>query len=73
MAQSREPGCCIGCIALAVISMTAIWFVNNVLPFLYHVVLPCLLAGAALYGAGIALWNYSRAFASNVKPGRPAP
>jgi hypothetical protein len=57
-----------GCIALllivAVIALI-VWLVMKTGPYL--------LGGAALYGAGIALWNYCRAFANNVKPERPTP
>jgi len=57
----------IGCLVLLLIILAVaaiLWFAKNVGPYL--------LGGAALYGAGIALWNYGRAFANNVKPGRPA-
>jgi hypothetical protein len=52
-----------GCIGLAILIGVAYligWL-------LYHAS-PYLLAGAALYGAGIALWNYGLAFVNNVKP-----
>jgi len=64
MPESGESGFVIaGCIALILIVGVALligWLVYRVAPYL--------LAGAALYGAGIALRNYGRAFVNNVKP-----
>lgn len=37
------------------------------------VALVALMTVGAVYGAGIALWNYGRAFVRNVKPVRVAP
>lgn len=38
--------------------------------YLVYLALHVLVAGGALYGAGIALRNYGLAFANNVKPRR---
>jgi hypothetical protein len=57
-----------GCIMLAL--MIGVILVIGSL--LYHAS-PYLLAGAAIYGAGIALWNYGLAFVNNVKPRRSTP
>ena len=69
MSRSEESGnILIGCLVLmAIILVIAVivWLARNVGPYL--------LGGAALYGAGIALWNYGQAFTNNVKPGRPTP
>lgn len=69
MSTSEESGnILLGClvlIAIILVIAAIVWLARNVGPYL--------LGGAALYGAGIALWNYGRAFANNVKPGRPTP
>jgi hypothetical protein len=69
MSESGESGYMIaGCIALIlIIGVAALigWLVYRTSPYLF--------AGAAIYGAGIALWNYGLAFVNNVKPRRSAP
>lgn len=57
-----------GCIGLALI-LTAVVIVL----YLIYLALHVLVAGGALYGAGIALRNYGLAFSHNVKPRRVAP
>ena len=52
-------------ILILVVILAIGWLVKEIGPYL--------LVGAALYGGGIALWNYGQAFANNVKPERPAP
>jgi hypothetical protein len=41
--------------------------------YLIYLAVQVLVAGGAIYGAGIALRNYGLAFANNVKPRRVAP
>jgi hypothetical protein len=65
--MSDSDGMIGGLIYLALI-VTAVVIVL----YLIYLALHVLVAGGALYGAGIALRNYGRAFANNVKPRRVA-